>query len=108
MSMKKALTAVALLVGFSAHAGQEEMLAAKGVMITSILHEKCTGQKAPPKQVERQVMLLKAQGATAAEIEAGFIEGIMYAEGSYPGKRKPPLRECNEAVHLYTQMKRQL
>ena len=106
--MKMALTTVALFAGFAAHAGQDEMLAAKGVMITSILHEKCTGQKAPPKQVERQVMLLKAQGVTVAEIERGFAEGIIYAEGNYPGSTKPPLRECKEAVHLYTQMKKHL
>ena len=94
------------LFGFgvsSVQAGPEEVGAAKGMMITSILHEKCTGKPPTPRETEKQYGLLLSQGATDAEIKRGFMEGILYAEGNYPGNTRPPKSECQQAIALHRQ-----
>lgn len=84
-------------------AGSQEVGAAKGLMIASILHEKCTGKQPLANETERQVRMLQDQGFSAQDIQKGFMEGMVYAESAYPGKKKPPQSECNSAIKLYQQ-----
>lgn len=84
-------------------AGPVEIGAAKGMMIAGILHEKCTGTPPIPNETERQYGLLLSQGATDAEIKRGFMEGMIYAEGNYPGNTKPSKKECQEAIAAHRQ-----
>ena len=72
-------------------------------MIASILHEKCTGKQPLPNETERQVRMLQAQGFSAADIQRGFMEGMLYAESTYPRNKKPPQAECKSAIGLYSQ-----
>jgi len=72
-------------------------------MIASILHEKCTGKQPLPNETERQVKMLQAQGFSAADVQRGFMEGMLYAESTYPRNKKPPQSECKSAISLYNQ-----
>lgn len=92
-----------LLIVSSVHAGPYEIGAAKGIMIASILHEKCTGKQPLPNETERQVKMLQAQGFSTADIQRGFMEGMLYAESTYPRNKKPPQSECKSAINLYDQ-----
>ena len=85
------------------HAGPYEVGSAKGLMIASILHEKCTGKQPLPNETERQVKMLQAQGFSATDIQRGFMEGMLYAESTYPRNKKPPQSECKSAISLYNQ-----
>ena len=87
----------------SVQAGSYEVGAAKGLMIASILHEKCTGKQPLPNETERQVKMLQAQGFSAADVQRGFMEGMIYAESTYPRNKKPPQSECKSAITLYNQ-----
>ena len=72
-------------------------------MIASILHEKCTGKQPVPNETERQVKMLQAQGFSTADIQRGFMEGMLYAESTYPRSKKPPQSECKSAIGLYNE-----
>lgn len=84
-------------------AGPYEVGAAKGLMIASILHEKCTGKQPLPNETERQVKMLQAQGFSAADVQRGFMEGMLYAESTYPRNTKPPKSEYRSAISLYNE-----
>jgi len=92
-----------LLIAPSVQAGSYEIGAAKGIMIASILHEKYTGKQPVPNETERQVKMLQAQGFSAADIQRGFMEGMLYAESTYPRNKKPPQSECKSAIGLYNE-----
>lgn len=86
-------------------AGQYEIGAAKGLMVASILHEKCTGKRHPDDEMKRQFKMLMAQGFSVKDIEQGFNEGNFYAESKYPDyqNKKPPKSECDSAIRLYNE-----
>lgn len=92
----------------AALAGPQEVGAAKGLMIASILHEKCTGKQPLPNETERQVRMLQEEGFSAQDIQRGFMEGMIYAESTYPGKKRPPQSECNAAIKLYRESLRHM
>lgn len=92
-----------LLSGSVAHAGTYEIGAAKGMMIAGILHEKCTGKPPIPNETEKQYKLLLSQGASDADIKQGFMQGMIYAEGNYPGNTKPSKKECQESIAMHQQ-----
>lgn len=98
---------VVMQVGFlalfacAAQGGTYEIGAAKGLMIASIIHEKCTGKSPIENETKRQVEMLQSQGFTWPDIQQGFMEGMAYAESTYPGNRKPPQSECKAAIKLY-------
>lgn len=87
----------------SAQAGPYEIGVAKGIMIASILHEKCTGKQPLPNETERQIKMLQAQSFSNADIQRGFMEGMLYAESTYPRNKKPPQSECKSAIGLYNE-----
>lgn len=103
--MNRAIATVILCCSFSSYvqAGPNEVGAAKGIMIASIIHEKCTGKRHPSDEIERQFRMLKAQGFSVKDIEQGFNEGNFYAESKYPSykDKKPPKSECDSAIRLY-------
>lgn len=103
--MARAIATVILCCSLSsyAQAGPYEVGAAKGIMIASILHEKCTGKQPVPNETERQVKMLQAQGFSTADIQRGFMEGMLYAESTYPRSKKPPQSECKSAIGLYNE-----
>ena len=96
---------IAIFLGFilcgPTVAGSYEVGAAKGLMIASILHEKCTGKPPIENETKRQVNMLAAQGFSPKDIQTGFMEGMLYAESNYPGKTKPPKSECDAAIKMY-------
>ena len=98
-----ALCSTLLITPNFSHAGDMEVGAAKGVMIAGILNEKCTGQKPRPNETQRQFQALLDQGFSEADIKRGFLEGMIYAEGNYPGTKKPPRSECREAIKMHKQ-----
>lgn len=103
--MHRAITTamLGLLIVPSVQAGPYEIGAAKGIMIASILHEKCTGKQPLPNETERQVKMLQAQGFSNTDIQRGFMEGMLYAESTYPRNKKPPQSECKSAIGLYNE-----
>lgn len=99
---------ILLLLGFGvlgvAKAGSDEIASAKGITIAGIVYEKCTGRTPPPDRMQRIANLLQAQGMDIDDIRQGFAEGIVYAEGTYPGHTKPPKAECAKATKMYQQL----
>lgn len=107
--MKK-MMAFLMCVGITnvSYAGSDEIAAAKGIMIASILNEKCTGKAPLPDQAEREVRFLEGQGMDFDDIKTGFGQGILYAEITYPGHTKPPKSECAEAIKLYRELRKHI
>lgn len=86
-----------------AHAGQNELDAAKGVIMSDYTLEKCTNRQTPDDILKKQVKVLRNQGISADEIEHGFQQGMFEVEMKYPGNKKPPKTECNKAQYLYNE-----
>lgn len=107
-SMKVGLCAGCLIASGIVLAGPQEVGAAKGLMIASILHEKCTGKDPIPNETERQMRMLQGQGLSVEDIKRGFWEGMIYAESTYPGDKKPSKSECNKAINLYWQARKHM
>jgi len=90
-----ATAVLAFMLSPYAQAGSYEVGAAKGLMIASILHEKCTGKQPLPNETERQVKMLQAQGFSTADVQQGFMEGMLYAESTYPATRSRRSQSAN-------------
>lgn len=84
-------------------AGQEEINAAKGVIMIDYTLEKCTNQETPDDIIKKQAKALRSQGATAKEIDQGFQQGMMQVELKYPQNKKPSKSECDKARYLYNE-----
>ena len=72
------------------------------------VHEKCFGTKLSGDQIAaRQAHLLDllvANGQDRREAQNEFIRGTFEAEGRFPGKTKPPKKECRDADVMKRQM----
>lgn len=84
-------------------AGQEEINAAKGVIMIDYTLEKCTNKETPDDIIKKQAKVLRNQGVTANEIEQGFQQGMMQVELKYPRNKKPSKSECDNARYLYNE-----
>lgn len=93
------VTLLTLGVGQAVAVGGVE--AARGVMMASIIYEKCTGDIGQPNELELQVTALRMQGFSFADIQKGFGQGVLVAESRYPGRTRPPQDACAEATALY-------
>lgn len=93
------VTIFALGAGQAVAAGGVE--AARGVMMASIIYEKCTGDIGQPNELELQATALRMQGFSFADIQTGFGQGVQVAESRYPGRTRPPQAACAEATALY-------
>lgn len=82
-------------------AGQDEVNAAKGVIMISYTVEKCTNREIPDDIIQKLAKLLRSQGATGDEVGQGFQQGMMQVELKYPRNTKPPKAECDKARYLY-------
>jgi hypothetical protein len=91
------------VVSPSVFAGQEELNAAKGVIMIDYTLEKCTNQETPDDIIKKQAKALRSQGVTAKEIEQGFQQGMMQVELAYPRNKKPSKSECDKARYLYNE-----
>lgn len=91
--------ALALGAGQAVAVGGVE--AAHGVMMASIIHEKCTGDIGQPNELELQAAALTMQGFAFNDIQTGFMRGTLAAESMYPGNTRPPKAACAEATALY-------
>lgn len=99
-TIRAALIAVTATCPTLASAGEFEIGVAKGVMIYSIIQEKCTGNTYTKDHMAAQYKMLQAQGFSVKDIERGFHEGNL--AGSYAFlTTKPTKTECKAARDMF-------
>lgn len=103
--MKMKLIPLALVTSLvpycpTALAGEFEIGVAKGLMIYSIIQEKCTGNVYSKDHMAVHYKMLQAQGLSVKDIERGFHEGNLAGSYAYL-TTKPSKSECKAARDMF-------
>ncbi|WP_171941317.1 hypothetical protein [Herbaspirillum rubrisubalbicans] len=86
-----------------ASAGTEDLgrSTARGAAYALVVSEKCATRPRTMQEVmaTRAALFsgLERIGYAVEQIKAGYLEGIVSAEASFPGKMRPPAAECDYA-----------
>lgn len=104
--MKTIISIAALALAGSANAGQDEVVAARGMGYALVVTEKCTGIAPPADYVSRIRAEVTRAGMSDDDFRQGFPSGAMQAEMKFHGK--PPSKECKEAKAMKAQLDKSL